>query len=142
MHRKTQVRRSSLILSLSLLLVAGCTMHGHLYNLASGEVTDVRFTYNGSGHGTISGQFNSGEKFHGDYTTFVHPPIGFGLIYGSVYGQFAWGQAAGASSQQYGTAIASGDKGFVADCEYITQGLSHGAGACKAKDGSRYKIIW
>lgn len=65
------VRPLNVLLSMSLLLLAGCTIHGHLYNLTTGEVTDVRFTYSGSGHGTISGQFRSGEQFHGDYTTFV-----------------------------------------------------------------------
>lgn len=136
--------RISVLFSLAfLLLLTGCSLNGRLYNLDTGEVTPIKFTYSGSGHGTISGVFDSGESFSGDYTTFAHPPVNWGAVYSSVYGAFSWQQVnRGESMQQYGTAIASGTEGFVGDCEYVTASLTHGSGACKAKDGTRYKIIW
>ena len=137
-------RCAILLLSATLLLFStGCNLHGRLYNLGNGEVTPVKFTYSGSGKGTISGVFPSGESFSGDYVTFAHPPVNWGKIYGSVYGDFSWGeQHTGSSLQQYGTAVGSGNRGSVVDCEYVTASLTHGSGACLDKNGTRYKMMW
>jgi predicted small lipoprotein YifL len=129
----------SLILVLSL---TGCTLKGRIYNLDTAEVTPIKFTYSGSGKGTISGTFLSGESFNGDYVTFPRLPINWGKIYGAIYGDVTWNQTGNGGLQQYGTAIASGDKGFVGDCEYVTSSLTHGSGACTDKQGGRYKIMW
>ena len=124
--------------------LAGCHIHGRMYNLATGEVTDFTFTYSGSGHGKISARFQSGEVIAGDYTTFSHPPLNWGAVYASVYGEnrFGWMQQGNTGQQQYGTGVAAGDMGFVADCEYVTSSITHGSGACLAKDGIRYKVMW
>src|SRR5580698_3359586 len=138
-HRERAVfmRLASLfLLGFSVLSLTGCTLHAHLYNLSTGEVTDVHFTYSGSGHGKLDGVFKSGESFVGDYSTFPQPPVNWGAIYASVYGasHFAWMHSGPTTMQQYGTAIASGDRGFVGDCEYVTSSITHGAGACRAND--------
>lgn len=140
-----QVRPTLVALASAALLVVltGCTLKGRLYNLDTGEMTPIKFTYSGSGRGTITGTFASGESFSGDYVTFVRPPVNWGLIYGKVYGAFAWqNQQSGGSAQQYGTAVASGKAGFVADCEYVTASIAHGSGACIDKAGTKYKIMF
>jgi uncharacterized membrane protein len=69
---------------IALLCLTSCTLKGRLYNLDTGEVTPVKMTYSGSGRGTISGTFSNGEAFSGDYVTFLHPPVNWGKIYGTV----------------------------------------------------------
>lgn len=144
-ERNSEIMRN-VFLSLSacsLLLLTGCTLHGRLYNLDTGEVTQVKYKYSGSGRGIISGVFPSGESFKGEYVTFSHPPINWGSIYASVYGSFSGAEIhTGASMTQYGTAVGSGDRGSVVDCEYVTSSLTHGSGACKDKHGTRYKMMW
>jgi hypothetical protein len=131
-----------LALFVLLLSEMSCKQEGRLYNLSTGEVTTVSFTYSGSGKGKISGVLASGEKISGEYLTFVRLPPNWGAIYASVYGAGVRGFES-SGGQQYGTAVASGDKGFVADCEYVVRGYVHaaGSGACKDNRGVFYKLM-
>jgi hypothetical protein len=71
----------------TVLLEAGCTLHGRIYNLKTGEVTPATMTYGGSGRGKINAVIAStGEKFTGEYITFAHVPVTWGSVYASVYG--------------------------------------------------------
>jgi hypothetical protein len=131
-------------LALSVLLFqTACKEEGRLYNLVTGEVTIVTFTWVGSGKGTINAVLASGEKLSGEYLTFVRPPVNWGTIYAAVYGA---GSSGGETdrSNQYGTAVVSGDKGFVGDCEYVTRGVvsAHGSGACTDNQGTAYKLMF
>lgn len=132
---------------LILLVVAfegGCTLTGRLYNLTTGEVTPVTMSYSGSGKGKIRAVVaSSGEKVTGEYITFGHRPVNWGSIYAKVYGTegSAYGSSEG-KSNQYGTAVATGDKGGVVDCEYVTTMLAHGSGGCTDNQGTLYKLMF
>jgi hypothetical protein len=122
----------------------GCTLQARLYNLSTGEVTSATFTYGGSGRGKISAVLGSGEQLKGEYITFVHAPLNWGSIYADVYGTggAAYTNGTDQKANQYGTAVVTGNQGFVADCEYATTALVHGSGACKDKQGTLYKLIF
>jgi len=132
-------------LGLIVSLLGGCTLHARLYNLDTGEVTPAVFTYGGSGRGKIKAVNKAGESFNGEYITAARQPANWGNIYAAVYGSegAAYGSS-GSKSNQYGTAIVTGDKGTVMDCEYVTDtyALVHGSGACKDNKGGRYKLIF
>ena len=141
------MRKPALLLTLFVVLFgAGCTLHGRLYNLTTGEVTPVTMTYSGSGKGKISAVVaSSGEKVNGEYLTFAHVPLNWGSTYAKVYGTEGSAFTSGSSlgkSNQYGTAVATGDKGSVVDCEYVTTALAHGSGACIDKQGTLYKLMF
>ena len=131
---------------LTVMFGAGCTLHGRLYNLTTGEVTPVTMTYGGSGHGRLSAVIaSSGENVSGEYLTFAHLPANWGSTYAKVYGTEGSAYTSGASLgkvNQYGTAVATGDKGSVVDCEYVTSSLTHGTGACTDKQGTLYKLMF
>ncbi len=138
-----------LLLSLALLISlvgVACTLHGRIYNLTTGEVTPVTISYGGSGRGKISGVVaSSGEKVSGEYITFARVPVSWGSIYAKVYGTEGSAYTSGVSlgkSNQYGTAVVTGDKGSVVDCEYVTTALTHGSGACADKQGTLYKLMF
>jgi hypothetical protein len=135
-----------LVLVLSVLLETGCTLHGRIYNLSTGEVTPVTISYSGSGKGRINAVVaSSGETLSGEYLTFAHLPANWGSVYAKVYGTEGTAYTSGASlgaSNQYGTAVVTGDKGLIADCEYVTTALTHGAGACVDKNNTLYKLIF
>jgi hypothetical protein len=142
-----RIRKLVLMFTLSVTLFgAGCTLHGRIYNLTTGEVTPVTISYGGSGRGKISGFVaSSGEKVSGEYITFAHVPVSWGSIYAKVYGTEGSAFTSGASlgkSNQYGTAVVTGDKGAVVDCEYVTTALTHGSGACVDKQGTLYKLMF
>ncbi len=136
-------------LGLVLFLVAfvtGCTLQGRLYNLTTGEVIPLTISYSGSGKGKLSAVVpSSGEKVNGEYLTYAHVPVNWGSVYAKVYGTegsaFTANSSAG-KSNQYGTAVATGDKGSVVDCEYVTTALTHGSGACTDKQGTLYKLMF
>jgi hypothetical protein len=131
---------------ISAVFETACTLHGRIYNLTTGEVTPVAIKYSGSGRGKISGVVaSSGEKLSGEYLTFAHLPMNWGSVYAKVYGTegsaFTSGSSLG-NSNQYGTAVVTGDKGSVVDCEYVTTALTHGSGACANNDGTLYKLMF
>jgi hypothetical protein len=118
-------RKLNVVIAVSVALVGvGCTLHGRIYNLTTGEVTPVTISYSGSGRGKISGVIaSSGERVDGEYLTFAHVPVNWGSIYAKVYGTAGSAFTNAASlgkSNQYGTAVVTGNKGSVVDCEYVT----------------------
>jgi hypothetical protein len=126
---------------------AGCEQEGRLYNLTTGEVTPAKFTYSGSGKGKITALLPSGEQLKGEYVTFARMPANWGSTFAAVYGTAGTaysGAASGSKANQYGTAIVSGDRGFVGDCEYVVRGVFRGTGtgACKDKQGTLYKLMF
>jgi hypothetical protein len=137
-------------LALALVITAvfetGCTLHGRIYNLTTGEVTPATITYSGSGRGKISAIVaSSGEKISGEYLTYAHLPVNWGSVYAKVYGTEGSAFTSGSSlgkSNQYGTPVVTGDKGSVVDCEYVTTALTHGSGACVDKNGTLHKLMF
>ena len=134
----TMKKRALACAILLTLIDLGCNLQARLYNLTTGEVTPATFTYGGSGRGKISAVLKSGEQLNGEYITFAHAPINWGSIYADVYGTAgaAYTNGSRQNSNQYGTAVVTGNQGFVADCEYVTTALAHGSGACKGKQGT------
>lgn len=117
---------------------------GHIYNLESGEVITIK--YKGSSHGTLKGKLSSGEALSGEFSVTRSGMTSWGSIYGSLYSgnRFASGnaQSVGLSvnNQGQGVAIVTGDRGTFLECEFVSSG--HGSGACKDKNGGKYRLIF
>lgn len=115
-------------------LLASCSMtqKGKLYNLKSGQVTPVSYSYNGTGRGMISFVVN-GKEVAGEYVTLANA-----TTWGGIYGQYG-GMAA--NSTQKGSAIAADGQGFVIECEYVTDVFSGGGtGYCRDSAGVDYRL--
>ncbi len=140
---------SWLTLTLLVATTAACTRRARLYNLTTGEVSVAEYTYSGSGRGKISTVLASGEKLRGEYVTVAGGQMEWGTIYASVYS--ASGSASGSAtsqsvsveSKQRGSAIITGDKGTIINCEYVTSAwTAAGTGACKDNKGTLYKLMF
>jgi len=124
------------------LCLAGCIKKARLYNLTTGEVTEAQFSYSGTGKGKITAMAASGENFRGEYRTIPGGDVSWGAIYAGVYGSAVAGTSR-MSAQQRGSAIATGDKGTIIQCEYITSAWNGaGTGACKDSHGTLYKLMF
>jgi hypothetical protein len=142
--------RKPFVVVLSLFLMASCAKKARMYNLATGEVTPVEFSYNGTGKGKLSAVATSGEKFTGEYVTLAGGQTNWGNIYATVYGpngKAVSGTSTAVSSttdaKQRGTAIATGDKGTIIQCEYVTSAWNGGgSGACKDNHDVLYKLMF
>jgi hypothetical protein len=140
---------SVIILFPLLLFIGGCIRKARLYNLTTGEVTPAEFTYSGSGKGKITAVSVSGEQFKGEYATIPGGEMSWGTIYASVYGPggtlsgSSTSHSSSTSAQQRGSAIVTGDKGTIIQCEYITSAWNGaGTGACKDNHGTLYKLMF
>ena len=49
-----------------LTVLSACTHTGHMYNLATGEVSPFSYSANGTGRGSIDVAFTSGEDLGGE----------------------------------------------------------------------------
>jgi hypothetical protein len=126
---------------LSLLLLYGCTKEAHLYDLTTGAQTLIRYSANGRGRGTLTGQLATRETLKGEYTTVVNAAVGWGSIYSGVYS--ATGTSVAVGGSQRGSAVMTGDKGLVLNCEYISSAWNgHGTGACEDNHGTKYKLMF
>ena len=67
------------------LSLTGCTGHGNMYNLSTGEKTTFSYSSNGRGRGEITGTFASGEVATGEYSVISGGSVGWGSVYTSVY---------------------------------------------------------
>jgi len=81
----------------------------------------------------------SGEKLSGEYVTLVNSAVGWGSVYSGVYS--ASGVSVGVSGKNQGSAIMTGDRGTILNCEYISSG-GHGSGACEDRRGTKYKLMF
>jgi hypothetical protein len=143
-------KRAALITLVSFaLLIFGCSKKARIYNLTTGEVVPAQFSYNGTGKGTLTAVTASGEKLKGEYVTLAGGQVSWGSIYASVYGPKGSASGSGSSfassteAKQRGTAIATGDKGTIIQCEYITSVWNGGGtGACKDNHDVLYKLMF
>ncbi len=131
------------------LLLYACTRTstGHVYNLTTGQMFTFAYTFNGRGRGTITAAM-TGENLSGEYSVVQGGAVSWGNIYASVY------SPAGATSGnansigvttagvRRGAAILTGDKGSVLDCEFVVGMNGHGTGACRAKDDTKYRMMF
>jgi len=134
-------------------VVAGCARNASLYpandEAASGGVLTARFHTYGTGHGEIQIPMPDGEVLKGEYSIVRGGTIGFGTIYGSVYGTGGAASYHGQSSTYVmpggspGMASLFGDRGTSAQCEFYNDNFSgHGNGACKISKGALYRLIY
>jgi len=102
------------------------------------------FTYNGTGHGTMTVTGPTGEICTGPYSTVANGVIGH--YQGSVFGSGLWsqhhsGSISTVSRKQAGQGILVGDKGTTFTVEYLVSGR-HGFGLGKDNRGNLYRVIF
>jgi hypothetical protein len=131
-----------------MLLLASCTLTARLYDLSNGQVVPAEFSYTGSGAGRIRVTLSDGEALTGEYATIPGGSTAWGSVFNSVYGPAGSSSGAGtmvASSydnMQKGSAVVTGPKGTVLQCEYVTSLSMHGHGACSDNHGKQYRLMF
>jgi hypothetical protein len=108
-----------------------------LYNLTTGEVATIIY-HGGHSHGTLQTEIKS-ESLHGEYSTVRGGAMAWGSIYSG--GGVANGYAGSVPLSARGSAILTGNKGTVINCEYIS-GVRNGSGACEDNHGTKYKLMF
>ncbi len=140
-----------LILILCVSLIPACsarTREVRLYNIASGESFKVSAKSKGTGKGLMEGALPSGERLGGEYVVVQNASVGWGSVYGGGTGPsgYSSGGATGTSitmrGQRYGSAILTGDKGTVLDCEFTVGVNAHGTGLCKDNHDAKYRMMF
>lgn len=140
------------VCTLAGLLLAGCSIQREARLYPANEIArhdgvlTGKFVANGSGHGTAAITLPTGQQLNGEFTIVRGGAIGFGSIYGQVYGPGGVANVSGSSSSyavegsSRGTASAFG-AGISMDCEFYNDNMSgHGAGACRSSKGALYKL--
>jgi hypothetical protein len=136
-----------IVLILTLLSLCGCTGTGHIYNLQTGEVGTLTYSYNGSGRGKISSVLK-GVALNGEYSVVSNADVTWGNIYASVYSPsgFASGTATRTSirthGERRGSAVLTGADGMILDCELLVGTNGHGTGGCKDNHEAKYKLMY
>lgn len=133
------------------LMLLGCAREARLYpaNEAANStgVLMAHFMMNGTGHGQIKITMPDGEVLKGEYSVVRGGTIGFGNIFGAVYGPHGSVSLTGSSTSYAmpggspGQASLFGDRGTSMQCEFYNDNFSgHGYGACKTSTGALYRI--
>lgn len=133
------------------LSLVGCARDARLYpvNQSANKngVLVAHFMSYGTGHGEIEIPMPNGELLKGEYSLVRGGSIGFGSIYGAVYGNGGSASVAGTTTSYEipggspGRADAFGDKGTSMQCEFYNDNFSgHGYGGCKTSKGALYRI--
>lgn len=136
-----------IVLFLLVLSIIGCVHTARLYDLSSGQVTPAKFSYSGSGRGTISLNLAEGSACSGEYFTVTGGVTSWGTIYGQVWGAqgvmsgLATSMGGSTPNEQRGTAVAVCDSGATIECEYVARG-PHGQGACLDNSGNKFKLMF
>ena len=133
-------------------LLTGCTIEreARLYPANDEARTDgvvaAHFEAHGTGHGAVTMTMPSGEHLVGEFSIVRGGAIGFGTIYGQVYGPNGITTAVSNSSSYVvpggspGTASAFG-QGISMECEFYNDNFSgHGMGACRSSKGALYRL--
>lgn len=118
----------------------------HIYNLADGSVTVLKYSRWHGDHGPVTAKMPSGEALKGEYSITRGGGVGWGSVYSTVYGPegaaaaSASGTRLGISIRGQGSMILTGDKGTIMNCEFVSSG--HGSGACVDNRGVKYKLLF
>jgi hypothetical protein len=144
----------SAILGSLLLLITGCTVTRplHLYPTADDAVDPTvlngLFVGHGQGHGTAKVTMPDGEVLQGEYSVVFDGSMGFGTIFGTVYGPGGSRSVIGTSTN---VSIAGKGQGFASlssgstsmQCEFLNANMTgHGYGACKSSKGGTYRLMY
>ena len=119
-------------------------------NGASGTtVLHGQIVGHGEGHGIAQFTMPDGELLQGEYSIVFGGSIGFGAIFGSVYGPR--GSASGSATttnvsmqgEGQGSASLIGNRGTSMQCEFLNANMTgHGYGACRTTKGNTYRMIY
>ena len=147
--------RTALAAAITASCLADCTVERdvHLYPInETAPATTVlagKLVGHGEGHGTIAIAMPDGEPLQGEYSIVFDSTVGFGTIFGTVFGP--GGVAAGTgtstnisvSGEGQGTASLVGNQGTSMQCEFLNANLTgHGYGACKTAKGATYRMMY
>jgi hypothetical protein len=103
----------------------------------------------GQGHGTLKFTMPDGELLQGEYSIVFGGSVGFGSVFGTVYG--ARGAISGSSTatsvsmsgEGQGSASLVGNNGTSMQCEFLNANMTgHGYGACQTAKGITYRMIY
>ncbi|MCU1751749.1 hypothetical protein [Pseudomonas sp. 6D_7.1_Bac1] len=145
------MRNFAFVVTLVCIALSGCTRSARLYPAndiatATGVLT-ADFKSYGSGHGDIKIIMPDGELLNGEYSLVRGGAIGFGNVYGSVYGSAGLSSFSGSSNSYVtpggspGTASLFGDKGTSMLCEFYNDNFSgHVNGGCKSSRNAIYRL--
>jgi hypothetical protein len=138
-----------------LLGLAGCTVERplHLYpteGTTSGPtVLQGLFVGHGQGHGTAQISMPDGENLQGEYSIVFGGSIGFGSIFGTVYGP---GGALSGTSTTSSVSIAGEGQGSASlvvnsgtsmQFEFLNANITgHGYGACRSSKVGIYRLMY
>jgi len=145
-----------LITGLAAALLTACAVQPQTAGLypandaaAASGVARAVFTPNGTGHGAIALTMPDGEVIQGEYSIVRGGVVGFGTIYGSVYGATSTASYSGGTTSysmpgaSQGVASGVGERATRMDCEFINDNVSgHGNGACRSSRGGLYRLIY
>jgi hypothetical protein len=138
--------------SAAIAAVNGCTVHreARLYPANDIARTDgvviANFEAHGTGHGVVVIILPTGEHLTGEFSVVRGGTIGFGSIYGQVYGPRGAATVAGTSTS---VAVPGGSPGMASafgagvsmECEFYNDNFSgHGMGACRSSKGALYRL--
>jgi len=134
--------RSFLVAAIWVFSVPAFAGTGHLYNLSDGSVSVVKFSRWRGSHGPLKVTMSTGEILTGEYSVVRGGAVAWGSIYSSVNGISAVGSgsAAAVDARGQGSAVLTGNKGTILNCEFITN--YHGMGACIDSRGTKYKLLF
>jgi hypothetical protein len=133
------------------LMLLGCAMEAHLYPAnevanPTGVLTGHFMAY-GVGHGEVEITMPDGELVKGEYSLIRSGTVGFGSIFGAVYGRRGSVTVTSTSTSvevppggEPGMASGFGNKGTSIQCEFYNGMNGHGYGACQTSTGALYRI--
>lgn len=133
------------------LTLSGCTVSANLFPIegplaqsSEAVVIPCSFTYNGFGIGKVTITMPDGEVLKGKYVTRDNSAYGmnFGSMFSRNYYAQYYGNSFSFSGCQYGSFVATGDKGTVLQGEYWVNLTNHGSGFAKDNHGNLYKFMW
>jgi hypothetical protein len=140
---------------ISLALFVSCAVNkvvpARLYDLSSADIIQAQFLFSGTTSGSISFALPSGERFAGEYQTLRGGSIGWGSVYGTVWGPSGAATVSGSGltatmpTEYRGTAVMTSSQGTIITCEYISNTSRyepHGQGACRDNRGKVYKLMY
>jgi hypothetical protein len=114
----------------------------HVYDLANGAMSVMKYSRHGSSKGTLKGPLPSGETVSGEYVTVSNAAVGWGSVYSSASGASVSGISIAAAGRRYGSAILTNEQHTVVNCEYVVGSNNHGTGGCEDNHGNKYKLMF
>lgn len=143
--------KNTLILFILCFAIVGCSRNARLYpanDVATvGGVLTAHFMSYGTGNGEMEITLTDGEVLKGEYSIVRGGAMGFGNVYGSVYGAGGSSTVSGSTNSYVvpggspGMASLFGNKGTSMECEFYNDNFSgHGHGACKSTGNALYRL--